>query len=91
MKIKKTWDKMSHLEKKVMIRFFPEEAKNDEHWYIRLLAYRTHWFTEEAKMDCDIDVKEEAIMYFSLIEQDMPEYTIEELQVKLWENFKIIK
>ncbi len=47
-KFKKTWDEMGDGEKLACIRYFPEKAKQDDDWDIRLAAYLELGFTEEA-------------------------------------------
>ena len=59
-KFKKKWDEMTKDEKLVCIRYFPEEAKGDKDWIIRLEAYRKLGYTEEAKQDDDWLVRLEA-------------------------------
>lgn len=66
-KINKKWEEMSDEERLVMVKFFPEEAKIDVHWEVRLEYFRVNGFTEEAKTDTDGDIRREAEIYFSLI------------------------
>ena len=38
-------------------KFFPEEALQDDLWYIRIEAYRVLWFTKEALKDINPNVR----------------------------------
>ncbi len=59
-KLKKTWDEMTKDEKLFCMLHFPEKAKGDKDWIIRLEAYRALGFTEEAKHDEYWVVRQEA-------------------------------
>ena len=49
---------------------FTEEAKIDKYWGVRLAYYRANGFTEEALDDEEEEVREEAEIFFSLIDPD---------------------
>ena len=69
-KFRKTWDEMSDEEKLTCITYFPKEAKQDKDRFIRLKAYRALGYTEEAKQDESWDIRQEAELFFSLVEED---------------------
>ena len=68
MSIKK-YNKLTNQEKLALVRFYPEEAKKDEHWRIRLEAYRALGYTEKALNDKDYDVRLRAYRTLGFTEQ----------------------
>jgi len=69
-------------------------------WKIALEAVRQNWYALQYVKDQTLEIVLEAVKQNwdalryvdkSIFEQDIPEYTIEELQEKLWEEFKIIR
>ena len=63
----KEYNKLTFQEKLALVRFYSEEAKNDEYWLIRLEAYRALGFTQEALNDKDDDIRKEAKIYLDFI------------------------
>jgi len=47
-------------QKMACLSLFPEEAKTDTEWYIRIEAYRAFGYTEEAKNDNNWYIRREA-------------------------------
>jgi hypothetical protein len=62
------YEDLSYHEKLVCVRLFPEEAKKDENWRIRLAAYRVLGFDESAKKDEDWLIRLEAYRAFGFDE-----------------------
>ena len=81
-------------EKLACIYLFPEEARKDDNWIIRLEAHRGFGYTEEAKNDTDINIRNEAELYFR-IKKQLEEETTEEqtiqLNGKMYKLIEIIK
>ena len=50
---------------------FTEKAKRDSFWMIRIGAWRALGYTEEAKRDTDEDIRREAEIYFSVLDQEL--------------------
>ena len=59
---------------------FTEEAKQDGYWLVRQAAYRALGYTKEAKQDNDKDIRQEAELFFSLVEEnELPITSMDEL------------
>ena len=66
MSIKK-YNKLTNQEKLALVRFYPEEAKKDEHYIIRQEAYRILGYTKEAFKDREESIRQEAKIYLDFI------------------------
>jgi len=64
-------------QKLACIHLFPEDAKKDKDWIVRIEAYRALWYTEETRKDKHWEIRREA--YRSLW------YTEEAFKDKDWE------
>ena len=51
------WNELNPQEKKVLVRFYKDEAFKDNDWNIRISAYRYFGFTEKAFKDNDYDIR----------------------------------
>ena len=67
--MKKLYKDLTFAEKKACISLFPEEAKSDKNWLIRLKAFRTLGFPEEAKLDEDWLIRLEAFKILGFTEE----------------------
>tara|TARA_R110002126_G_scaffold208250_1_gene355158 strand:+ start:173 stop:511 length:339 start_codon:yes stop_codon:yes gene_type:complete len=56
----KKWNELEYREKKVLVRFYKEDALNDDDDYIRLESYRILGYTKEALKDDDHNIRREA-------------------------------
>ncbi len=65
------WNDLEYIEKFALIRLYPEEAKKDENWRMRLEAYERLGFTEEAKKDKSEWVRREAYRYLGFTDEDI--------------------
>ena len=61
----KKWNELNPQEKKVLVRFYKDEAFKDNDWNIRISAYRSLGFTEEALRDDSWLIRDEAIIYLN--------------------------
>ena len=66
MSIKK-YNKLTNQEKLALVRFYPEEAKKDEHYIIRQEAYRILGYTKEAFKDREESIRLKAKIYLDFI------------------------
>lgn len=60
----KKWETLNLVEKLQSVAQYPEEAKKDDDWWVRLEVYRTLGFDKNAKKDKDIIIRDEAKAYF---------------------------
>lgn len=76
------YNKLTIDEKLACISLYPEEAKKDEDWYIRLETYRALGFTEEALKDENLDIRREARIYFRINSDDELDKAVQLLKDK---------
>jgi len=65
----KNYNELTIEDKLTCISLYPEEAKSDEAWHVRLAAYRILGFTEEAKLDEAWNVRLEAYRVLGFTEE----------------------
>ena len=79
-----TYNKLTTEQKLACLSLFPEEAKKDEEWSIRLEAYQNLGYTEEAKKDTEWDIRREAYRALGYTEEaknDEDKYIREEAEI----------
>lgn len=65
----KKWNELNPQEKKVLVRFYKDEAFKDNDWNIRISAYRSLGFTEKAFKDNDYGIRLEAYRSLGFTEE----------------------
>ena len=66
----KKYEDLTEAEKLACLSLYPEEAKQDEDWFIRREAYRALGYTDEAKKDKNWFIRREAYRALGYTEDD---------------------
>lgn len=82
----KNYNDLTTEEKLACVSLYPDEAKKDENWLIRLEAYRALEFTDEAKKDEDGLIHREAEIYFRI-----KQFFSNELQEEIKRNIGLLR